>query len=105
MNINRKQYLTSFPSQNDKHIDFVIAYKPMQETPENMLCLNKRYEFFNGLKKENFEIFHIESSAASNRLCYALLHCKTERLLKEAEAIRLKMKLKNVRIVLLYFHS
>ena len=92
----RRQFLTSFPNQNEKHIDFVIAYKPLEVCPANTEALNKRSEFFNELKKESFDVFYIDSSTTNDQSCYALLHCHTERLLKEAEAVRLKMQLKNV---------
>ncbi len=98
-NFNKKlQILTSFPGDNTKHIDFVIVYDELEETPENELTLTKQIEFFAELKKESFEIYNIDSTVNGEKCSYALLHCSTERLLKEAENIRLKLKIKNVLI-------
>lgn len=92
----KQQLLTSFPNDNDKHIDYVIAFRDVEVGVHNGLLLTKRFEFFNELKKEGFDLYPIESSGITGNLNYMLLHCSTERLLKEAEAMRLKMRLRNV---------
>ena len=91
-----QQLLTSFPNDNNKHIDYVIAFRSVEANDQNGELLAKRFEFFNELKKEAFELYPIEGSAMTGQLNYMLLHCSTERLLKEAETVRLKMQLKNV---------
>ena len=93
----KQQILTSFPKDNEKHIDFVIVYDELEETPENEQCLIKQIEFFTELKKESFAIYNIGPTVNGEKRSYALLHCGTERLLKEAENIRLKMKIKDVK--------
>ena len=98
-NFNKKQQvLTSFPGYNAKHIDYVIVYDELEEIPENELSLAKQIEFFTELKRESFDIYNIGPSVNGENCSYALLHCGTKRLLKEAENIRLKMKLKNVKL-------
>ena len=92
----KRQILTSFPNQNEKHIDFVIVYKVLEEIPENLICLSKQVEFFTELKRQSFDIYEISPSVTGENFSYALLHCNKERLLKEAENIRLRMQIKDV---------
>ena len=92
-----KQILTSFPNLNEKHIDYVIVYKVLDEITENEECLKTRDEFFKQLQKESFDIYNITTE---EKLIYCLLHCQTNRLLHEAENIHLRMQLKNVLIIL-----
>jgi hypothetical protein len=103
-NLNNKQILTNFPNSNTKHIDYVIIYEAFTELDlmkkENYLIHSIREEFFNQLKKDTFDIYYIEQEIHENenhkKLIYALLNCSNERLLQEAENIRLEMKLKHV---------
>ncbi len=92
------QILTSFPNLNNKHIDYVIVFEVLPATPENSECILKRKEFFDELCKESFEIFNLKITENDKRFIYSLLHCKTERLLEEAEVLHLKMKLKKVKL-------
>lgn len=94
--VRHQQLLTSFPNDNDKHIDYVIAFKDVEVGAHNGLLLTKRFEFFNELKKESFDLYPIESSGMTGHFNYMLLHCPTDRLLLEAETMRLKMRLKSV---------
>ena len=103
-NTINKQILTNFPNSNSKHIDYVIIYEAFTELDlkkkENYLIHSIREEFFNQLKKDSFYIYYIEQELNGDdnkkTLIYALLHCSNERLLQEAENIRLEMKLKHV---------
>lgn len=93
---SKRQILTSFPDQNEKHIDFVIAYEQLNNSPEDQECLKKRAEFFKELEKESFNIYDINPQSTHDKFGYVLLNCSTERLLREAESIHLKMPLKEV---------
>jgi len=93
------QLLTSFPNDNTKHIDYVIAFEKIDENSTDSKIQEKnlvRKSFFDKLKEENFHIYEIESVSDSKTLIYCLLNCSKERLLKEAELTRLEMTLKNV---------
>jgi hypothetical protein len=103
--MSAKQILTNFPNSNTKHIDYVIIYEAFTEfdlmKKENYLIHTIREEFFNQLKKDAFDIYYIEQEVHQDnenrkKLIYALLNCSNERLLQEAENIRLEMKLKHV---------
>ena len=98
------QSLTSFPNQNDKHIDFVLVHeKPALFDNESSIGHKKetaRQAFFAALKAEKFDIFDIEDKHEGKIVVYSLLHCSVERLLEEAELTRLEMVLKNVNILM-----
>ena len=91
------QILTSFPNQNEKHIDYVICYKKIDESVQIDEESHKkglaRQAFFKKLKEEKFDIHEI----VHKKMVFVLLHCQMERLLEEAEMIRLEMKLKDVK--------
>ena len=91
-----KQILTSFPNLNEKHIDYVIVYKVLEETIENEQCLKTREDFFKQLQKESFDIYNINAEEKDEQVVYCLLHCQASRLLHEAENIHLRMQLKHV---------
>ena len=96
------QILTSFPNTNDKHIDYVLVYENLDSVPNGRFkkkCLANRKIFFDRLQKESFEIYTLEAKSKNDDMTYALLHCATERLLKQAEYINLEMKLKMVCIL------
>ena len=99
-NVN-PQLLTSFPNRNDKHIDYVIVYDKLEETDfytlENQQKRVVRRAFFEKLRAENFEIYEIEHKKYNRTRVFTLLNCSIERLLEEAELIRLEMTLKDVR--------
>lgn len=94
------QILTSFPNFNNKHIDYVIVYEVINENEfkdlEKVKIRKKRDEFFMQLIVESFEIYNIKIDYENKNFIYALLHCPTVRLLEEAEAMRLEMRLRNV---------
>ena len=78
--IDKIQKLTSFPNQNDKHIDYVIVYEEdfssqdeqQKQTNEN---IRMRENFFAKLRQEQFDIHFIESIEEKKKTVYALLHC------------------------------
>ena len=96
------QSLTSFPNQNDKHIDYVLVYeKPTRADNDFTLGHKKetaRRAIFAALKAEKFDVLDIEDTHGGKTVVYSLLHCSIERLLEEAEITRLEMVLKNVNI-------
>lgn len=100
MNTQSRQICTSFPSQNDKHIDYVIKYEKNLNEDEEAKIDKKSYRrlFFNLIEKENIKVTKLRIQIKNEEHVFALLHCPIERLLKEAEKIKLEMKLKSVRI-------
>lgn len=94
------QILTSFPNDNSKHIDYVLIYRDLNDTGNDddfrFKCRNSRKKFFDRLAAESFEIYNIDVNRSKSTYTYVLLHCKTDRLLMEAEHINLEMKLKTV---------
>ena len=99
MESKNNQILTSFPNANDKHIDYVLVYRRFPDEESNRFkkkCLENRQKFFERLENETIEVYDIEMKNEKDEFVYALLHCSTERLLKEAEYINLEMKLKSV---------
>lgn len=102
MESNSYQVLTSLPNANDKHIDYVLVYRNIADDDAKInrrfkrKCTENRKRFFERLEKETFEIKNIQMDDEKNEFVYALLHCSTERLLKEAEYTNLEMKLKKV---------
>jgi hypothetical protein len=92
--------LTSFPDDNSKHIDYIITYKKLNDKDDDKGRIEKlRDQFFKKLIRESFDIYYLDlnlSRKNKSNVVFALLHCPNERLLKEAEIVRLEMKLKNV---------
>ena len=91
------QNLTSFPNQNNKHIDYVLFYEK-EESPDSKKVV-ARQAFFAALKAEKFEIYDIEEKHDDKIMVFSLLHASNERLLEEAELTRHEMVLKNVNIL------
>ena len=90
----RKQLAHCLPNQNTKYIDYVIIYNKTNKNEERFKFEEEiRKEFFAELEREEFEIEFIEVTNRSQTQVYALLHCPVERLLHEAEKIRLEMRL------------
>ncbi|CAF0912236.1 unnamed protein product [Brachionus calyciflorus] len=101
MEENDFQILSNLPNQRDKHIDYVIFYEKFTEIisdPKKVQIDKKRTEFFAQLIFEGFEIYNIEETIGEKKYIYALLHCSIGRLMKEAENMRLELRLKNCRI-------
>lgn len=93
------QILTSLPNANDKHIDYVICYEVVDKTDissSDLKARERREQFFQQLKQESFEIYNIEQVKDGRTFMFCLLHCPVKRLMKEAEYLRLEMRLKNV---------
>lgn len=99
------QIPTHFPNDNRKRIDYVIVYKYVDDdidtAKERADFADKeqmRKKFFDALAKENFHIQLIRFKCNENHV-YALLHCDVNRLLDEAERVKLEMRLNNVRFI------
>ena len=93
------RHLTSLPNANDKHIDYVIAYRVLDEneSERNATIVEMREAFFDELKRQqSFEIHNVEYTNEKRTYVYALLHCPHERLLKEAQTMRLELRLKRI---------
>ena len=90
----RKQLAHCLPNQNNKYIDYVIIYnKTAKDDEKSKFAEEIRKEFFNELLRERFEIEFLDVSNGNQTQVYALLHCPVDRLLQEAETIRLEMRL------------
>ena len=90
------QFATSFPNKNEKHIDYVIAYKDNENNKNVAFKEAVRKEFFDKLTEENVEIEFLEFKTNKENHVYALLHCPDDRLMAEAEKIKLAMKINKV---------
>ena len=90
----RKQIAHCLPNQNNKCIDYVIIYDRTAEEEElPQFAEDIRKVFFDELLRERFEIEFLDVSDGNQTQVYALLHCPVDRLLQEAETIRLEMRL------------
>lgn len=99
------QMSSRFPNDNLKHIDYVIKYEEKEpEDHEQLEHESYRKLFFDEIKNQSIQIYLLEVKSQGKRYIYALLHCPIERLLAEAEAIKLEMNLKTVfNSILSYF--
>ena len=91
------QITTNFPNENEKRIDYVIVYKIGDEKSNDNFINAIREEFFQKLRQENVEIKRIEFKNEKQNLIYAILHCPNERLMIEAEKIKLAVRINKVR--------
>jgi len=99
--ITRDQILTNFPD-GTKRIDYVFKYdKPLNETDYDADFIEKesyRRLFLEQIKRQKIEIYNLEIKADTKISTYILLNANIERLLDEAENVKLEMKLKTVNI-------
>jgi hypothetical protein len=93
------QITTNFPNENEKRIDYVIVYKIGDEKSNDNFINAIRAEFFQKLRQENVEIKQIEFKNEKQNLIYAILHCPNERLMIEAEKIKLAVRINKVRFL------
>ena len=80
--------LNSFPSDKTKHIDYVIYYKDNSEKE----VIKKRIAFKSLLENEEFKIEHLQDKR--NKRNFWLLNCSLERLMNQAERMKLEYPLK-----------
>ncbi len=94
--MNYHQNFACLPSCNQKRIDYVIRYSFDSEANQE---LKRQYIklFFNELKNESIEVYTLEVKNKNIKNIYALLTCPIERLLAEAEKIKIEIKLNNVK--------
>jgi hypothetical protein len=94
---------TCFPNQNSKRIDYVIFYK--YSLKETQAEFNKheliRKSFLDRVIAEGIEVEHLRYSEDNNINVFVLLHCPIERLLIEAERLKLQMNIKKVGVFFL----
>ena len=95
---NKIQITSSFPNENEKQIDYVIVYKDNEKNKNVAYKMQVRDEFFQKLRQENVEVKLIEFKTKNEIHVYALIHCPNERLMIEAEKIKLRMPINNVNI-------
>lgn len=99
--MKESQNASYFPNDNSKHIDYVLCYKQTNEkefgTQKNLKEWNKN-KFLEILEKDfsiiNEEIKY-ENDEKTETHEFILLHCPLEHLLKQAEKIRLEMRIKD----------
>jgi hypothetical protein len=92
-----KQLLNYFPTNPNKHIDFVIYYKETTETQNSREIKKFRSKFFKKLKQEDFDLCYIKQrDTESLTYVYVLLCCSLDRLMDEAERMQLELPLKPV---------
>ena len=104
--LNSQLKLNYFPSDQTKHIDYVIYYMEKSIEGDENSRSNKnikkrkviRYRYLDQLKsKEGFEIERIVKMEENNETSnYLLLSCSFKRLMQEAERINLVLPLKTV---------
>ena len=92
---------TNFPD-NKKKIDYVLKYDiPLEIDADFIEKESYRSLFFEEVKKQSIEIYNLEIKTDSKIITYVLLNANIERLLDEAELIKLEMKLKTVNNIFL----
>lgn len=97
---NEQQLLTHYPDDNLKKIDYIIKFKP----PKRVEVQYRIEAFFKEIISHQIQVKYlnvrniknIKDNENNDDFTYALLHCPLERLLIEAETIRLEMDLKKV---------
>jgi hypothetical protein len=89
------QITTNFPNEN-KRIDYVIAYKVGEEKDNPAFVNAIREEFFQKLRQENVQVKLVEFKDEKENLVFALLNCSNERLMIEAEKIKLAVQINKV---------
>jgi hypothetical protein len=94
------QDLRCFPNDNSKSIDYVIAYSYSKDDVDKKDFKFKedvRRKFLDLLKEETVDVYKIRNLESNNEYkVFILLHCSIDRLLLEAERVRLEMKISNV---------
>jgi hypothetical protein len=90
---------TCFPNQNGKQIDYVLFYKYNLNTPPAEFNRHElvRKTFLDRVIGEGIELEYLRYRKDSSINVFVLLHCPVERLLSEAERLKLQMNLKKVR--------
>ena len=98
-NDNEQQLLTYYPDDNLKQIDYIIKFKP----PKRIEVQYRIEAFFKEIISHQIQVKYLNVRNIQNikdenndDFTYALLHCPLERLLIEAETIKLEMDLKKV---------
>jgi hypothetical protein len=95
-NDNEQQLLTHYPDDNLKQIDYIIKFKP----PKRIEVQYRIEAFFKEIISHQIQVKYLNVRNIKNEnnddFTYALLHCPLERLLIEAETIKLEMDLKKV---------
>ena len=98
-NDNEQQLLTYYPDDNLKQIDYIIKFKP----PKRIEVQFRIEAFFKEIISHQIQVKYLNVRNIQNikdenndDFTYALLHCPLERLLIEAETIKLEMDLKKV---------
>jgi hypothetical protein len=92
---------TNFPDSTKK-IDYVLKYdKPLEIDADFIEKESYRILFLEEVKKQSIEIYNLEIKIDTKIIVYVLLNANIERLLEEAELVKLEMKLKTVNNIFL----
>ena len=98
-NDNEQQLLTYYPDDNLKQIDYIIKFKP----PKRIEVQYRIEAFFKEIISHQIQVKYLNvrniqyiKDENNDDFTFALLHCPLERLLIEAETIKLEMDLKKV---------
>ena len=87
---------TSFPNENELHIDYVITFKDNKITKKVAFKNAVREEFFQKFTQEGLLLKFIEFTNNNANHTYVLVHCPDSRLMIEAENIGLRKSINNV---------
>ncbi|CAF0718472.1 unnamed protein product [Brachionus calyciflorus] len=90
------QITTSFPNNNQKRIDYVIFYKYSDDETNNQDFEEKqkfRKKFLESISEESIEYYDLKFNRQNEKHHFLLLHCPLKRLFKEAENLKLEMRL------------
>jgi hypothetical protein len=93
------QRLNCFPNSNEKHIDYVISCRYNESDEGSPSFEHKeaiRNHFVERLKEESIEVYVIREKERDKIAVFYLVHCPPERLLIEAERVKLEMKIADV---------
>ncbi|RNA37458.1 hypothetical protein BpHYR1_031974 [Brachionus plicatilis] len=96
------QITSCFPNDNTKRIDYVIFYKYSEQSVDSedfKLKETNRNNFLDAVQKESIILNkELKFKTKNETNHYILLHCPLERLLKQAERIKLEMRLKDAKL-------
>ena len=107
------QWLTNFPDNMSKRVDYVITYTYKDEPPSGVesdedvrFKKDMRELFFQRLNADHIDTYPIDIRLNDGtHKVYVLLHCQTERLFDEAQRVNLQMRLNNVTSLVQYYST
>ena len=91
--------LNYFPDDQKRYIDYVIYYEENADTTEE--CKKKRNAYNLKLISEGFKIKVLQEKSKKSKIYFLLLNCSLDRLMIEAERLKIEIPLKSVRTLFL----